>query len=661
MPSGIKYLYELLLGAYIARRFEQYLVLSRLLSNFLLLLFLLAHSLYLSAASFIAYPVWNSSGELSCDDSIVECGGKDMKDFYPFMRVDPLSGSCYPQITCSQNNVVMKIGSVEYRINHIDYENQTLEMAIADYCLPYDQFQINYFSDVESLFRYTEHNILVLLLYNCSSRLLGLDGVHQLSCSNDSTGQYYYTAMDLGFFGSECASVTYAIANQKSMDQPIKKGVDGLMALEFEVTWTPQDRRGFGACIQSGGLYRSHPFLHDMVFCHCLDSSTYLHICPDQRGGILSTGIFLFVCVLLFYFCCDRQLNIAIFHGKNGSRKDPKLEAFIEMFGHLAPMRYSYSDVEKMTSCFSHKIGQGGYGGVYEGKLDNGCPVAVKVLNSSKGNGKEFFSEVISIGCTYHVNIVSLLGFCLEGSTRVLIYEFMANGSLEKFIYTKKQAIPSLTWEKLLKIAIGIARGLEYLHHGCNIGILHFDIKPHNVLLDDDMHPKISDFGLAKLCRSAESIISMVGARGTIGYIAPEVFSKKFGGVSSKSDVYSYGMLVLEMVGGRRNLEVQVDNTSEIYFPHWIYMHLNLDGNSKIFRAVTEVEEEIVRRMILVGLWCIQTKPTDRPSMSKVLDMLEGRIIDLQIPPMPLLSSPSKSAEHSLTNRSHEIVSMVTC
>ncbi|XP_073101263.1 rust resistance kinase Lr10-like [Elaeis guineensis] len=165
------------------------------------------------------------------------------------------------------------------------------------------------------------------------------------------------------------------------------------------------------------------------------------------------------------------------------------------MFGHLAPTRYSYSDVEKMTSCFGHKIGQGGYGGVYKVKLNNGSPVAVKVLNSSKSNGKKFFSEVISIGCTYHINIVSLLGFCLEGSTRVLMHEFMANGSLEKFVYTERQATPNLNCEKLLKIAIGIARGLEYLHHGCNIGILYFDIKPHNILLDDDMHPKILTLG----------------------------------------------------------------------------------------------------------------------------------------------------------------------
>ncbi|XP_038976230.1 rust resistance kinase Lr10-like isoform X2 [Phoenix dactylifera] len=634
-----------------------------MLSNFLLL-FLLAHSLYLSAASFISWRAMEADGGHFCEDSEVYCGGPFMKDRYPFVRFDPLNGSCSPHITCSQN----RLG-------------------------------ITLFQDVEPFFSYTEHNLQVLLLYDCSSRVLDFDGVHKLPCSDSSAGQFYYTAMDPGFFESECASVSYAVMNQMSymsMDPHINSTVEdleGALQLGFEVTWTPQERKGCDGCMQSGGRCRNDSFLDDMVLCLCRDNFTYLHTCPVQRGhdvfeqngtkppekgiilgqngtklpekgiiigGLLAAGIFLFVFLLLLYLYCYGKLNISILSGKNGSRKDSKLDAFMEKFGHLAPTSYSYSDVEKMTSSFNHKIGQGGYGGVYKGKLDNGRLVAVKVLNSSKGTGKEFLSEVISIGCTYHVNIVSLLGFCLEGSTRILIYEFMANGSLEKFIYTKKQTIPSLEWEKLLEIATGIARGLEYLHHGCNIGILHFDIKPHNILLDEDFHPNISDFGLAKLCRSADSIISMVQARGTVGYIAPEVFLKNFGGVSSKSDVYSYGMVVLEMVGGRRNVEVQPNNTSEIYFPHWIYKNLNLDGKLITFRAMNKVEEVIARRMILVGLWCIQTKPTDRPSMRKVLDMLEGRIIDLQIPPMPVLSSPSRSAKHSQTNHSHEIVSVAT-
>ena len=184
--------------------------------------------------------------------------------------------------------------------------------------------------------------------------------------------------------------------------------------------------------------------------------------------------------------------------------------------------------------------------------------MAVKVLNGLKDGGEEFINEVATISRTSHVNVVMLLGYCFEGRHRALIYEFMPNGSLDKFIYDgKSSTYRQLGWEALDKIAVGIARGLEYLHRGCNARILHFDIKPHNILLDEDFCPKISDFGLAKLCSRKESIISLLGTRGTVGYIAPEVFCRNFGGVSHKSDVYSYGMMVLEMVGVRKNIDAE--------------------------------------------------------------------------------------------------------
>uniref|UniRef100_A0A2N9GA95 Protein kinase domain-containing protein n=1 Tax=Fagus sylvatica TaxID=28930 RepID=A0A2N9GA95_FAGSY len=330
------------------------------------------------------------------------------------------------------------------------------------------------------------------------------------------------------------------------------------------------------------------------------------------------------------------------------------VEAFLKNRGPPGIRRYNYSDIKTMTNSFKDKLGQGGYGGVYKGKLQDGCPVAVKVLKESKGNGEEFINEVASISRTSHVNIVTLKGFYFEGSKRALIYEFLPNGSLEKFIFkgNTSNVDHQLGWETLYKIAVGIARGLEYLHRGCNTRILHFDIKPHNILLDENFCPKISDFGLAKICPREKSIISMVGARGTIGYIAPEVFCRNFGGVSHKSDVYSYGMMVLEMVGGRKNIDVNVDCTSEIYFPHWIYKRLELDEELGLQGLLNEADQEGVRKMILVSLWCIQTDPSNRPSMSRVVDMLEGSLDSLQIPPKPFLSSPSRSPTDSSTIKS---------
>lgn len=181
------------------------------------------------------------------------------------------------------------------------------------------------------------------------------------------------------------------------------------------------------------------------------------------------------------------------------------------------------------------------------------------------------------------------------------------------------------------------------MHRGCNTRILHFDIKPQNILLDKDFCPKISDFGLAKLCKTKESIVSMLGTRGTAGYIAPEVFSRNFGGVSHKSDVYSYGMLVLDMVGARRNLHSDASHTSET-FPHYVYKDLELGNDESIFRSIPEEENETVRKMILISLRCIQTIPSDRPSMSKVIEMLEGPLHSLAVPPKPFLFSPTESA-----------------
>ncbi|XP_058738042.1 LEAF RUST 10 DISEASE-RESISTANCE LOCUS RECEPTOR-LIKE PROTEIN KINASE-like 2.1 [Vicia villosa] len=232
------------------------------------------------------------------------------------------------------------------------------------------------------------------------------------------------------------------------------------------------------------------------------------------------------------------------------------IEEYMKEHGPLpAAARYSYSDIKKITNSFKNKLGQGGYGSVYKGKLHDERTVAVKILSELKGEGEDFINEVASISRTSHVNVVRLLGFCLDGSKKALIYEFMPNGSLEKFIYEEKNPLQDdrqLDCKTLFHIAVGVARGLEYLHRGCNTRILHFDIKPHNILLDEDFCPRISDFGLAKICPRKESIVSIFGARGTPGYIAPELFSRHFGSVSHKSDVYSYGMMVLEMVGRRK-------------------------------------------------------------------------------------------------------------
>jgi hypothetical protein len=327
---------------------------------------------------------------------------------------------------------------------------------------------------------------------------------------------------------------------------------------------------------------------------------------------------------------CKTNLNFFLYK-KIASATERNIEALILLHGTLAPKRYKYSEAIKITSSLNNKLGEGGYGMVFKGRLDDGRLVAVKFLHESKGEGEEFVNEVMSIGRTSHVNIVSLFGFCLEGSKRALIYEYMPNGSLDKYVYSENPKAV-LGWDKLYTIAVGIARGLEYLHNSCNTRIVHFDIKPQNILLDEDFHPKIADFGLAKLCHTKESKLSMTCARGTVGFIAPEVHSRTFGVVSTKSDVYSYGMMLLEMVGGRKNVKSVAQESSQKYFPHWIYDHFGQDDGLQACE-VTREKEGIAKKMSLIGLWCIQILPMHRPTIGKVLEMFERGLDELDMPP----------------------------
>ena len=302
-----------------------------------------------------------------------------------------------------------------------------------------------------------------------------------------------------------------------------------------------------------------------------------------------------------------------------------------------------------MTDNFKTSLGKGGFGSVYKGKLQSGSIVAVKVLATSKANGEDFINEVATIGRIHHMNVVRLIGFCANGSKWALIYDFMPNGSLDKYIFLKRENSVYLSWGMLYKIALGIARGIEYLHRGCDMQILHFDIKPHNILLDEDFTPKVSDFGLAKLYSTDESIVSLTAARGTLGYIAPELFYKNIGGISYKADVYSFGMLLMEMVGRRKNVQAFAEHSSQIYFPSWVHDKYNRGENMEMGDA-TEDEKKSVKKMVIVALWCIQLKPTNRPSMGKALEMLEGEVELLQMPPKPTLSYEEMSIENQINN-----------
>ncbi|PIN05320.1 Serine/threonine protein kinase [Handroanthus impetiginosus] len=443
---------------------------------------------------------------------------------------------------------------------------------------------------------------------------------------------------------SMLSSLTNPTATSTTLSQALEGG--------FSIQWWA-DNDNCNLCKQSGGVCGYNQG-SDSFSWYCTDRPHDL-TCDGTRpgdGGGLSVWqkyVIIGVCLaitgivtsFITIFFIKKQHRVR----KLDQESNQNINKFLLTHGSLAPKRYSYCEIKKITKSLTDKLGQGGCGIVYKGELLDGQLVAVKVLTETDKNGEELINEVASISGTSHVNIVNLLEFCYERKKRALVYEYMPNRSLDKFIYSSGSlsSDASLEWEKLYDIAVGIARGLveipEYLHRGCNIRIVHFDIKPQNIILDEDFCSKIFDFGLAKLFKQKKSIISMLGTRGTVGYIAPEVFSRNFGGVSHKSDVYSYGMMLLEMAGARKNLEIEAIQSSEDYFADKIYEHVLLE-NKKLDDLRTEVNEETARQMLLVGLWCNQTAPSDRPLMTKVVEMLVGNLQSIQIPPKPVLSTP---------------------
>ncbi|KAK4358350.1 hypothetical protein RND71_023960 [Anisodus tanguticus] len=576
---------------------------------------------------------------------------------YPFYIQDEQESYCgYPGfgLNCSEQGLpVVHIAENEYIVEDISYQEQIFKLknsvfngnSTSNGCVS----EIKNVSLGNRPFKYV-NDARIYLLSKCNGSIpepllkhkIGL-GFGCEENGNDFGLAIFGEDDNFEFALQVCKKHVVVPVEMLGNEQVIDYQV--ILRREFRLSWTASN---CSECAKSGG--RCGFDIQNFQFkCFCTDMPHAASCKPTtakRRLGLILGTVFSCTGVLILLFCLRKNIfwhkNLRFWESKAEDHRN--IEAFLKNYGSYAPKRYNYTEIKRITSRFKNKLGQGGFGNVYRGSLHNGSQVAVKVLNELKGTGEDFINEVSSISRTSHVNIVSLVGFCFEGRKRALIYEFMPNGSLEKFIYEERSdRVRQLGWPILYKIALGSARGLEYLHRGCNTRILHFDIKPHNILLDEDFCPKISDFGLAKLCIKKESVVSMLGARGTIGYIAPEIVCRNLGGVSHKSDVYSYGMMVLEMVGGRKNVDVGVDRTSEIYFPHWLYQRIELDKELHLTGIMNEEEKEFARKMVMVSLWCIQTDPSNRPSMTKVVEMLEGNLDFLQIPPKPYLYSPSRT------------------
>ncbi|KAL3747771.1 hypothetical protein ACJRO7_016561 [Eucalyptus globulus] len=312
--------------------------------------------------------------------------------------------------------------------------------------------------------------------------------------------------------------------------------------------------------------------------------------------------------------------------------RDSKLSPLVQINQVTGMRTFTYQELQEATYGFKEELGRGAFGTVYKGALgsEDADFVAVKVLATRTGESeKEFEREVSAISQTNHKNLVLLLGFCNEGQHRLLVYEFMSNGTLADFLFGASR--PS--WYRRTEIACDVARGLSYLHQDCTRHIIHCDIKPQNILLDDSLTAKISDLGLAKLLM-ANQTRTTTGVRGTRGYLAPEWFRNM--PISSKVDVYSFGILLVELICCRKNYKPEVEIEAQIVLVDWACDCYHNRSVPKLVESDEEASSDIkrVRRFVMTALWCIQEDPALRPTMKKITQMLEGAV-EVPIPPVP--------------------------
>ncbi|XP_059294625.1 rust resistance kinase Lr10-like [Lycium ferocissimum] len=550
---------------------------------------------------------------------------------YPFYLKTEYCGNPEIELACEGNQTVISVFSKKLQsvfskklhVQAIDYDNQTIRLVdptlqSQDLCslipsrLIFNQYDGVSFSDMSER----------IFMLNCPSAINTTSTYLEITACELSRHTYLKTGEMIASEVSDGCRVeiiaTTSWPNIKDDNNISLSDFHQAIIYGFELYYYPAIRLGRPWRKDYMFVYFFNYFLLYICFSNNLKRAVY-------SGAKFVIGLPFIIAFLVFKF---KRRHLSMYD---------TIEGFLQTQNNFMPIRYNYSNIKRMTRGFKEKLGEGGYGSVYKGKLRSGRDVAVKMLSKPKTGGQDFMNEVATIGRIHHVNVVGLVGYCVERTKRALVYDFMPNGSLDKYI--SQEGSPLLSWQRQYDIVLGVARGIEYLHRGCDVRILHFDIKPHNILLDENFIPKISDFGLAKLYPTDNSIVTLTAARGTIGYVAPELISRSIGAISYKADVYSFGMLLMEMLDLKRNVVANEDNSSQ-YFPSWVYDKLNKGKEIVVDEETNDDEKKMARKMTLVALWCIQTNPVQRPSMSKVVEMLEGEVEVLEVPPQPLQSQP---------------------
>uniref|UniRef100_A0A0E0N630 Protein kinase domain-containing protein n=1 Tax=Oryza rufipogon TaxID=4529 RepID=A0A0E0N630_ORYRU len=332
---------------------------------------------------------------------------------------------------------------------------------------------------------------------------------------------------------------------------------------------------------------------------------------------------------------CRRNVPLQCGHGDSAKVKNQ--EGFYMIGCAHLPDKAQGTDAANVHSCwlaqnFLTQEGRNiGIGIIIVGLtviIPDTTTVAVKRLEGLCQGEKEFRAEVSTIGKIHHKNLIRLLGFCCGGSKKLLVYEYMPNGSLDQHLFGKSNL--TLSWSTRYQITVGIAKGLAYLHEGCRDCIIHCDIKPQNILINESLAPKVADFGLSKLIGHDFSRV-LTSMRGTLGYLAPEWLSGQ--AITSKADVFSYGMMLFEIISGKRNIEHGASTSSSMLIAEEIpkggEVHRLFDPE-----LVGDANPEELARVFKVACWCIQNHPDCRPSMREIIQILEG-LKPFETPPVP--------------------------
>ncbi|KAJ0026406.1 hypothetical protein Pint_08089 [Pistacia integerrima] len=309
---------------------------------------------------------------------------------------------------------------------------------------------------------------------------------------------------------------------------------------------------------------------------------------------------------------------------KNSTKLPNELEGLHEKYSATCRL-FKYQELLSATSNFlaENLIGKGGSSQVYKGWLPDGKELAVKILKSSEDVLKEFVLEIEIITTLHHKNIISLLGFCFEDNNRLLVYDFLSRGSLEENLHGNKKDPRAFGWTERYKVAVGVAEALNYLHSGSAQRVIHRDVKSSNILLSDDFEPQLSDFGLAKWASTSASHITCTDVSGTFGYLAPEYFM--YGKVNDKVDVYAFGVVLLELLSGRKPISDDYPKGQESLVM-WAKPVLNSGKVTQLLDPTlgNNYDHDQMERMVLAAILCIRRAPRARPQMNLVLKLLQG-------------------------------------